>query len=69
MKKNIYMCITESLCCIAEINIVNQLYFNKIYQKKIRFFENSEGMKSAHLGRIPWKRRRWKWALKDERTW
>ena len=27
-----YICITESLCCTAEIkhNIVNQLYFNKI---------------------------------------
>ena len=24
-----YICITESLCCTAEINIVNQLYFNK----------------------------------------
>ena len=23
-----YMCITESLCCAAEINLVNQLYFN-----------------------------------------
>ena len=24
-----YICITESLCCIAEINTVNQLDFNK----------------------------------------
>ena len=24
----ICMCITESLCCPAEINTVNQLYFN-----------------------------------------
>ena len=31
-KLNMY--ITESLCCIAEINIVNQLYFNKINFKK-----------------------------------
>ena len=31
MKKNVYMCITESLCCRAEINIVNQLYFNKLH--------------------------------------
>ena len=33
MKKNIYIhiYITESLCCIAEINkTLNQLYFNKI---------------------------------------
>ena len=32
MKQNIYVCLTESFCCIAEIkhNIVNQLYFNKI---------------------------------------
>ena len=28
MKKNV--CITESLCCTVEINIVNQLYVNKI---------------------------------------
>ena len=28
MKKYMYMCITESLCCIAETNIANQLYFN-----------------------------------------
>ena len=26
-KDCIYLCITESLCCTAEINIVNQLYF------------------------------------------
>ena len=26
----IHICITESLCYTAEINIVNQLYFNKI---------------------------------------
>ena len=36
MKNNVYICvciyiyITESLCCRVEINIVNQLYFNKI---------------------------------------
>ena len=31
-EKNVYICITESLCCIAEIkhNIVNQQYLNKI---------------------------------------
>ena len=36
MEKNIYVCITESLCCTAEIkhNITNQLYFNKIKKKK-----------------------------------
>ena len=34
-EKNIYICITESLCCAAEIkhNTVNQLYFNKIKKK------------------------------------
>ena len=26
--KNVYICITDSLCCTAEINTVNQLYFN-----------------------------------------
>ena len=31
------MCITESLCCTAEINIVNQLYLNlKTKQNKIK---------------------------------
>ena len=32
MKKNvyIYVCVTELLCCTIEINIVNQLHFNKI---------------------------------------
>ena len=30
MKKNVYMFVMESLYCSAEINIVNQLYFNKI---------------------------------------
>ena len=29
-----YTCITESLCCTAEITIVNQLHFNKINLKK-----------------------------------
>ena len=30
-----YICITESLCCTAEIkhNLVNQLYFNKILKR------------------------------------
>ena len=28
MKKNAYLCITESLCYTVEINTVNQLYFN-----------------------------------------
>ena len=35
LKKNIYMYthiyITESLCCTAEIDIVNQLYVNENY--------------------------------------
>jgi len=37
MKKNIYIyiCITESLCCSAEIkyNIINQVYFNFFFLK------------------------------------
>ena len=33
----IYTCITESVCCIAKINTVNQLYFNKM--KKILSFQ------------------------------
>ena len=28
LKKKVCVCITESLCCTAEINIVNQLYLN-----------------------------------------
>ena len=44
MKKNIYVCITESLCYTAEIrhNTVNQLYFNKNC-----FLKSSRG--KAHL--------------------
>ena len=36
--KNIYLCITESLFCSAEIkpNIVNQLYFEKIFWSKFK---------------------------------
>ena len=35
-KKNIYVCIAESLCCTSgtNTNIVNQLYFNKKNQKQ-----------------------------------
>ena len=32
MKKSVYICITESLCCTTEINIVNQIYFNNIFK-------------------------------------
>ena len=37
MKKNICICITESLCYRAEIkhNIENQLYFNKNFLKNL----------------------------------
>ena len=36
MKKNVYIWIIESLCCIVDIkhNIVNELYFNKIFFKR-----------------------------------
>ena len=33
MKKNVYTCIIESLCCI-EVNVVTQLYFNNFFFKK-----------------------------------
>ena len=35
--KRIYTCITESLCCKAEIkhNSVNQLYFNNIFKQQL----------------------------------
>ena len=38
MKKNIYIytCISESLCCTAEINIINQISFNKNKLLKIK---------------------------------
>ena len=38
MKKNIYTCRIESLCCTVEIkhNTVNQLYSNKIFLKTRR---------------------------------
>ena len=36
MKKNVYICVTESLCCSADINIVNQLYFRKINPNRKR---------------------------------
>ena len=36
VKKYVYICIPESLCCTVEINrtIINQLYFSKIHLKK-----------------------------------
>ena len=34
MKKDVYVCVTESLCCTTEINTVHQLYFIKIKLKK-----------------------------------
>ena len=40
MKKDVYICITESLCNAAEIkhNIVSQVYFHK--SKKMNFQKN-----------------------------
>ena len=34
------MCVTESLCCVTEIkrNIVNQLYFSRIFFLNKEFF-------------------------------
>ena len=37
-KKNVYMCITDSLCCTADWHIVNQLYFNKKIKLKKEYF-------------------------------
>ena len=34
MKKYACIYITESICCTAETNVVNQLYFNKLGRKK-----------------------------------
>ena len=37
--EKLYLCITESLCCTAEINIINELQFNKILKDvKINYF-------------------------------
>ena len=44
-KKKIYICITESLCCTEEINIVNQLYFRKKTQKSKNKPKTSGGEK------------------------
>ena len=38
MKNIVYVYITEPLCCIAEINIKNQLYFNKIKKNAMNDF-------------------------------
>ena len=38
------MCTTESLFWMAEINIVNQLYFNKFYFKKHLSFPPGQGV-------------------------
>ena len=34
-KENICVCITESLCCTAEINIVNHQHLSKIKKTKL----------------------------------
>ena len=50
----IYICITESLCCTAEINFVNQLYFNKI-------FFNGDDVNLPHMvvGRVKKSQKEW----------
>ena len=53
MKKNIYICITESLCCRNQHNTVNQLYFNKtIFLKRSMKTKNwgSRGMDGGNRG-------------------
>ena len=51
MKKNVYICITESLCCTAEINlhnIVSQLCLNK---KNNKLFGQAQDLRdSQELG-------------------
>ena len=39
-EKNVYICIIKSLCCTAEINTVNQLYFNKTKTVELRVISN-----------------------------
>ena len=41
MKKNVHICINESLCCTPETNnMVNQLYVSKInFKKTEKFFK------------------------------
>ena len=36
----IYVCIAESLCSTVEINIINQLYFNKFFTKFFKMQTN-----------------------------
>ena len=38
LKKRMYMCITESLCCTTGVNLVKHLYFNK--NNKLRKIKN-----------------------------
>ena len=44
MKKNVYVCISESLCCAAVTNIIIQLYFMKIkFLKRASNLEENKG--------------------------
>ena len=64
MEKNIeryvYMCITDSLCCTAEINTVNQLDFKKKimkynYTSLLYLTEKAMAPHSSTLAwKIPW---------------
>ena len=59
MKKNVHICITESLCCAAEINTINRLYL--INFKKILamcFIQNSTIviMMRSHIKMLFWLR-------------
>ena len=48
-KEYIYiLCISELLCCRAEINIVNQMCFNKIFKKLDR---ELNGWTNEQMGR------------------
>ena len=38
MKKNIYICITESLCCTPETNTTLQINYTSIKKKKKEAF-------------------------------
>ena len=57
--KSVYICITDSLCCIAEINTVNQLYFNlkksgKELPNILKFFLGETSNTVSYMYQLRW---------------
>ena len=51
IKKNVCICITESLCCVAEINTILKVNYTSIKKKHFRgkMFSNNDKFKSEWL--------------------